>query len=65
VGFEFFEKIPKRVGCSGEEYELLFAFDPRDRKALEIIAKKTRTPITIFAKVANRAYKNRCKPNHF
>ncbi len=65
VGFEFFHAIPPHIGCSGEEYELLFAFDPRDRRALEIIARKTRTPITIFAKVANRSYKNRCKPNHF
>ena len=65
VGFEFFGKIYKRVGCSGEEYELLFAFDPRDRRALEMIARKTRTPITIFAKVSTKPYKNICKPNHF
>ena len=65
VGFEFLQTVPKRVGCSGEEYELLFAFDPRDRKALEIVSQKTRTPITIFAKVSTKPYKNICKPNHF
>ncbi len=65
IGFEFFEKIPKRVGCSGEEYELLFAFDERDRIKIENIAKMTRTPVTIFARAAFRPYKNICKPQHF
>ncbi len=65
IGFEFFEKIPKRVGCSGEEYELLFAFDKRDVKKIENIAKMTRTPITIFAKAALKPYRNICKPHHF
>ena len=65
IGFEFFEKIPKRVGCSGEEYELLFAFDKRDLKAILNISKITRTPITIFAKAAFKPYRNICKPHHF
>ena len=65
IGFDFFEKIPKRVGCSGEEYELLFAFDRRDLRKILNIAKITRTPVTIFAKAALKPYKNICKPHHF
>lgn len=66
IGFEFFEKIPKRIGCSGEEYELLFAFEKKDLKKVLNISKKTRTPITIFAKAKRKPiYKNICKPNHF
>ena len=65
IGFEFFGNIPKRVGCSGEEYELLFAFDERDRIKIENIAKVTRTPVTIFARAVLRPYRNVCKPQHF
>lgn len=66
IGFDFFEKIPKQVGCSGEEYELLFAFDKKDLKKVLNISKKTRTPIAIFAKAKRKElYKNPCKPNHF
>ncbi len=66
IGFDFFKKIPKRVGCSGEEYELLFAFDKRDLKKILNISKKTRTPITIFAKAKRESkFRNLCRPNHF
>jgi len=64
LGFEFFRPIPKRVGCSGEEFEILFAFDPSKESRIRNIAKKTRTPITIFARAARRPYINICKPNH-
>jgi len=65
IGFEFFTKVPKRVGCSGEEYELLFAFDKRDFKRILNIAKMTRTPITVFAKAVRKPYRNICRPHHF
>ncbi|WP_281950780.1 thiamine-phosphate kinase [Nitrosophilus kaiyonis] len=65
IGFKFFNKIDKRVGCSGEEYELLFAFDKRDLKKILQISKITRTPITVFAKAVRKPYKNICKPHHF
>lgn len=65
VGFHFYKRIPKRVGCSGEEYEILFGFDKRDKKALLRVAKLCRTPITIVAQSARKNYKNRCKAHHF
>jgi len=65
VGFKFFKQIPKMVGCSGEEFEILFAFDPRYEKKIKNIAKITRTKLTIFAKAVRKPYKNLCKANHF
>lgn len=65
TGVLFFKKIPKSIGCSGEEYELLFGFDARYKKALQRVSKLTRTPINIFAKAARKNYKNRCKAHHF
>ena len=65
VGFKFFKPIPKRIGCSGEEYEILFAFNPRYEKKIKNIAKITRTKLTIFAKAVRKPYRNLCKANHF
>ncbi|MDQ1268257.1 MAG: thiamine-monophosphate kinase [Campylobacterota bacterium] len=65
LGFKFKSPIPKRVGCSGEEYEMLFGFDARDKKAILRHAAKTRTPITIIGKCVRKTYKNRCKAHHF
>ncbi len=64
-GVEFFKSVPKRVGCSGEEYEILFSFDPKDKEAIKARAKSSRTPITIFGKVVRGKFRNLCKPNHF
>ena len=65
IGFEFFKPIPKRIGCSGEEFEILFAFDPRYEKKIRNIAKVTKTKLTVFAKAVRKPYKNLCKANHF
>ena len=65
VGFEFLQKIPKSTGCSGEEYEMLVAFDKRDIKAVKRRAEKSRTKLNIFAKAARKKYTNRCKAHHF
>lgn len=64
-GFKSCMPIPKRIGCSGEEYELLFGLDKRHRKALLRRAKLSRTPVNIFAKSVRGRYKNRCKAHHF
>ncbi|BAF69805.1 thiamine-phosphate kinase [Nitratiruptor sp. SB155-2] len=64
-GVRFFKKISRSVGCSGEEYELLFAFDRRDLKKVLQISKITRTPVTVFAKALRKPYRNMCKPKHF
>ena len=65
LGVCFFDKIPKSIGCSGEEYEMLFAYDKRDEKAIKRFSKLTRTPITPFAKACRSRYSNRCKAHHF
>ena len=65
VGVRFLKEISKSTGCSGEEYEMLVAFDKRDRKALVRRAAQSRTELNIFAKVSRNRYKNRCRAHHF
>jgi len=65
IGLKFYRKIPRSVGCSGEEYEMLVAFDKRDKKALLRRAKRSRTELTIFASISRKKYTNRCKSHHF
>jgi thiamine-monophosphate kinase len=65
IGIKFNKKIPKTVGCSGEEYEMLVAFDKRDTKAVIRRAKQSRVKLNIFATASRTKYKNRCKAHHF
>jgi len=65
LSFDFFEKIDKSIGTSGEEYELLFGFDKRYRAKIENLAKKYRVKLTIFAKAKRGRYKNSSKNHHF
>lgn len=65
MGAKFTKKMPKRVTCSGEEYEMLVAFDARDIKKLRMHARMSRTKLTVFAKAVRNRYTNRCKAHHF
>ncbi|MEA1983626.1 MAG: thiamine-phosphate kinase [Campylobacterota bacterium] len=65
IGIKFHKRISKTLACSGEEYEMLVAFDMRDRKTVLRRATQSRTNITIFAKAARTRYTNRCKAHHF
>lgn len=65
MGVRFIKKIPKKVGCSGEEYEMLIAFPPRRLNTLRRIAARTRTAITPVAYAVRGSYTNRCKAHHF
>ncbi len=65
TGFKFHKKITNSVGCSGEEYEMLVAFDKRDRKKVLRRAEQSRTTLNIFATASRNKYINRCKANHF
>ncbi len=65
VGFKFKKHISRFVGCSGEEYEMLVAFDKRHKKAVLRRAKQSRTRFTIFATSERKKYVNRCKAHHF
>ena len=64
-GFKFFYDIPKNLGCSGEEYELLFSFPLKYQSKIENIAKKHNVNLNIFAKAVNGKYKCDCKNHHF
>lgn len=65
IGFDFFDEISKKIGCSGEEYELLFSFDPKHTKKISKIAKKHKVPLNIFAKAVDGKYECECKGHHF
>ena len=65
IGLKFFKPISKSIACSGEEYEMLVAFDKRDMKAVKRKAAQSRTKITFFAQAARNRYTNRCKAHHF
>jgi len=65
VGFKFYKKMPKHIGCSGEEYEMLVSFDKRYKKAMLRHAQLTRTPLNIFATSSRSKYLNKCKAHHF
>lgn len=65
LGYKFIKKIPKSIGCSGEEYEMLVAFDKRNIKAIKRRAQSSRTKLNIFATASRNKYTNRCKAHHF
>ncbi len=65
VGFDFFNKIDKEIGCSGEEYEILFTFDKKHQKDIEKIAKKYNIKLNIIAIANNKSFECKCKCHHF
>lgn len=65
LGFSFKHTIPKRVGCSGEEYEMLIGFPARERKKMIRLAKAERCELSLFARASRKHYKSLCKANHF
>ncbi len=65
IGFEFIKKLPKNIGCSGEEYEILFTFDKKNRKMIRKIAKKYDIKLNIFAVANDGKYIKNCKDHHF
>jgi thiamine-monophosphate kinase len=64
-GFHFYNFIDKKIGCSGEEYEMLIAFDKRQRKTIIRRSKQSRVKLHIFAESKRGRYINRCKSHHF
>ncbi len=65
IGFKYIDNISNSIGCSGEEYEMLVAFDKRNLKAIKRRAQISRTKLNIFAKATRKKYTNRCKAHHF
>lgn len=65
VGFDFFEEIKEKIGLSGEEYEVLFSFEEKNRKKIEKIAKKHKVKLNIFAQAKEGEYRHKYKNHHF
>ncbi len=64
-GFEILKNIDDDTGFSGEEYEMLVAFPEEHLEAVEKVSKRTDTPLTVFAKVAENDKRFPCKSHHF
>ncbi|MCR4941484.1 MAG: thiamine-phosphate kinase [Campylobacter sp.] len=65
LSFKFIKKIGKIPWQSGEEYEILFTFSPKNLKAIKRLAQKSRTRVEIFAKAQKGRYKNNVRKHHF
>jgi len=65
LGFKFFNNIDKRIGCSGEEYEILFTFNPKYKQQIIKLSKKHNITLNIFAKATKGKYRCSCKGHHF
>lgn len=65
VGYEFLKPIAKEVGCSGEEYELLFGFDEGDLSKILEVSKNTKTKVTVFARAVRGSFTCDCKEWYF
>lgn len=58
--------IEADIGESGEEYEMLIAFSPKNLQRVKRIADLTNTPLTIFASVSEHEEELfPCKSQHF
>jgi len=65
LGFRWLQRISKRTGCSGEEYEMLVGFDPRKRRRMLRLSQRCRVPLNIVATARRGRYACRCKAHHF
>ncbi|MBR8465999.1 thiamine-phosphate kinase [Campylobacter sp. faydin G-140] len=65
LGVKFKKRLPKSTLNSGEEYELLFTFAPKNLQKMRRIAQKTRTKINIFAKAMKGKFKYYARNHHF
>ena len=65
MGAEIFTNINYEIGFSGEEYEMLVAFDPAHKERLQAIAKTNGTTLTVFGEAAKNDFRFPCKSHHF
>ncbi|MDA3055469.1 MULTISPECIES: thiamine-phosphate kinase [unclassified Campylobacter] len=69
LGISFLKEISKGEFASGEEYEILFAFSPKNRDKILKIAKECGVEITIFGRLEKLNEKtkfiNSVKNHHF
>jgi len=64
-GFKLKDTICDNIGYSGEEYEMLVAFDINNYDEIMQIAKQTDTPLTVFATVEKNSRRFECVGHHF
>ena len=64
-GFEILENISDKMGSSGEEYEMLIAFDPAQLEAVKRVSDETGTVLTVFAEVSDNSRRFPCSSHHF
>ena len=64
-GFESILDISDEIGYSGEEYEMLVAFSPKNLTHVLAVAQKTDTALTVFAKVTKNDAMYPCQSHHF
>jgi thiamine-monophosphate kinase len=63
---QWLETIDKKIGCSGEEYELLFSFHSKDLVKLQSLAKKYRISLNVVGRASKSKRKvYHCKGHHF
>jgi len=65
LGVEPLLEIPPEIGESGEEYEMLIAFDPKERAAVEKIADECGVELTVFARAVEGRERFGCPSHHF
>ena len=65
LGIRFFKKLSKDELCSGEEYEMLFSFAPKNMAKLKSLSKKYRIKLNIIGVTCRGTYNSTCKENHF
>jgi thiamine-monophosphate kinase len=65
IGFEFVEQIANDVGCSGEEYEILFSFHPKHKEKVFTLAEKHGVELHLFAHAKSGTFSCPCQEHHF
>lgn len=66
LGIKLLQNISNDIGCSGEEYEMLFSFSPKYLKKVQKIAKKYNININVCAEaMIGDNFVCPCKPHHF
>jgi len=64
-GFNILKTINDDTGDSGEEYEMLIGFSPKELEQLKEIAKELKTPLTVYAEVVKNDERFSCRSHHF
>ena len=65
LGYESIITIEEEIGLSGEEYEMLVGFSSENYNEVLKVAKETKTPLTVFAKIALNTKRFVCHSHHF